>query len=240
MNRQDIKRDEVRETLEIWFDWIYDHLKTIVWAALVLLAAVVVGVLIWTNQQNKIARANDALADAVRVYEAPVIAPDVVEEPTPDDPTNPSFGSLEARQSKARELFEVVRSEYGSSEAADIAGVYLARLALADGDRATARQLWEGFLTTRRGHALSTAVRLNLWSLERAEGNTEQVAEQIRSRIDSADAQIPQDVLLWELGVTLEEAGQAEEARQAFQRLVDDYPTSPWAQSSRQRLDSPS
>ena len=234
LTRQEMKRDEVREWMVGVYEWLYDHLRLIIQIAVGVLILGVAGVLVWSWMQNRDNRARQALADAMEIYQAPVVE---AAEAQPDDEDAPSFASEEARRTRARELFDVVHDSWSSSESARIASVYLGRIAQEEGDLERARELWSSYVEARETSALTGMVYLNLWSLDRQQGRQEQVEQEIRAQLDATSARLPEDTLLYELGVTLEDQGKTEEAREIFERLVEDHPTSPYTTDSRQRLD---
>ena len=79
-------------------------------------------------------------------------------------------------------------------------------------------------------------MRLNLISLDRDAGKDSEVAERLRTEVDALSGGLPPDTALFELGRSLERQGEEDEARATFQRLVDDYPTSPHVTAARERL----
>jgi tetratricopeptide (TPR) repeat protein len=196
---------------------------------------VVLGLLVWaftSFQGRRAAQANEELAQAMKVYRAPIDAA----APKPDDPTSPSFKDEATRQARAKALFEKVRADYGSSDAADIAGVYLADIAVREGQPGKARELWQGYLDDHKNTLLAGEVRTNLFDLDRKQGKGEQVAQTLRGMLDQADAPLPQDVVLQELGTTLEQLKRPQEAVQYYRKIVDEYPQSPYRSAAMQRL----
>jgi tetratricopeptide (TPR) repeat protein len=231
LTRKDLKRDEVREGMFTAVEWLGAHGRNILIGAGVALALVVVAVLVSSVVRNRGERAQEQLAEALRVYTAPVNSAGA----DPDHETNPSFASEEDRRARARELFVAAHERYGSTTPGRIAGVYLGEIAAREGDLVRARQLWEGFLTKEDRNAMAATVRLNLLSLDRQENGMAAAEEALRQALEDGSP-VPTDVLLYELGVTLEAAGKTEDARETFQRLVDEHPTSALASEARGRL----
>ena len=234
LSRKEMKRDEVRELMEIAYEWITDHGRKILAGVAILVAIVVLAgiVLFFLGRRND--RAQEALAEAVKIHAAEINA----EGPDPENELSPSFQNEAARRARAKELFTEVRSKYGSTAAGKIASVYLGEIAAAQGDRETAREMWQSYIDKAGDSALQVTVRLNLISLDRDVGNASEVAERLRAGVDDGTGDLPPDVALYELGVTLEQQGEDTKARDAFQQLVDEYPNSPYVSEARQRLDS--
>ncbi len=176
--------------------------------------------------------ANQALAAAVKVHGAPI-------DPAgakPNDAAEPSFASEAARQARARRLLEQVRDDYRWTDAADVAALYLADLDATGGKVAAARQLWSDFVKKHGDHVLAVQARIDLLELDRSQGKGQQVTQQLRQMLDQSDASLPQDVTLYQLAITLEQLNRDQEAIQTYQRLVDEFPQSPYHQTAQQKL----
>ena len=148
-----------------------------------------------------------------------------------------SFATEEERRVAAGAALEAVQGSYGSTASGRLASVYLGQIAAAEGDTARARELWAGFLdSSGSDHALAVGVQLNLYSLDRAEGRGEELVAELRGAVATEISAIPKDALLFELAATLEQIGDEQGAREAFQRIVDEYPDSGYAIRARRQL----
>ena len=262
LTREEIQRDEVREAVVSASTWFADHVRQIL-IGVAAVIAVVIGVVLFLNYQDRReAEASFQLSEALKVYRAPIDAPetDAIDDlfgtpsdsaPGEDDagaPQTPvaedngedeglSFASEAERQAEARVALEAVQESYGSTASGRLASVYLGQIAAAEGDTATARELWTEYLETNGGdHALAVTLQLNLYSLDRAEGRGEQLAAELRGAVATETSALPKDALLFELAATLEQLGDEEGARETFQRIVDEYPDSGYAIRARQQL----
>ncbi|MEM6457392.1 MAG: tetratricopeptide repeat protein, partial [Acidobacteriota bacterium] len=166
------------------------------------------------------------LAEAIETYAAPLA----------DDPAaegaDRTFADDAARRAAATEAVAAVEG----GMAGDIARLYEADIALADGDTARAREAWEGFLREHDDHILAATVELNLIALDRAEGQGEDVVARLERALNNPARTLPEDAVLYELGVTLEALGRDDEAMPHFQRLVDDFPSSPYITEASRRV----
>src|SRR6186713_84319 len=133
ITRKDIRRDEFVETLEKGVEYTQSHVKSILIAvgALVGLGLVAWGIVAWRGSSRD--KANDALADAMRVWAAPIDAA----APKPSDPATPSFATEDARRARAKELFEALAKEHAGSVAGDVGNLYLAAIAIDQGQAET-------------------------------------------------------------------------------------------------------
>jgi len=232
LTRREMKRDEFLETASRFLTYLNEHTRGLLLGALAL-AAVVLGVVaVYAFMQGRSTRANALFAEALAVYEAEIVDSGADPQGSPA----PTFSSEEARDLRAQELFAQVEARYGGTRVGRIAGVYLGKLALEGGDSARAREYWQSFVDAGDDHMLASEVRLNLLALDRAEGKAEEVATRLREIVAGGGQELPEDVALDQLAITLEESGRDDEAREVYQRIVDDFPASPYAARARERL----
>lgn len=232
LTRKEIKRDEFAETVGRGVEYAEGHYRGIAMAigGLILLALLVFGISSYLKSRN--VKANEALSDAMKVYEAPIDEAAA----KPNDPKSPSFASEQAKRTRARELFAKIRSDYGSSDAADVAAVYLGQIAAQEGKLDEARELWADFVDEHEEHILGGEVRLNLMALDRQQGKGEQLVTQLRGMLEQSEPPLPQDVLYHELGVTLTQLGRPKEAVEAYQKILDEFPQSPYRAEAQEQI----
>lgn len=262
LTRDEMRRDEVREAVVTASSWFADHVRDILLGVAATIAVVIGVVLFLGYQGRQEAAASFELSEALKVYRAPIEAPatDAIDDlfGTPPDSApgeqpaaeaeepavtsdgedaELSFATEAERRVAAGAALEAVREGYGSTAAGQLASVYLGQIAAAEGDTATARELWTGFLdSSGSDHALAIGVQLNLYSLDRAEGRGEQLVAELRGAVATETSAIPRDALLFELAATLEQIGDEQGAREAFQRIVDEFPDSGYALRARRQL----
>lgn len=198
-------------------------------AALLVLVAIGSAVYLWLQHREQ--QAALALDEALLVYQAPIVEA----SPQPEDPDQPTFPDETARRERAKELFTEVRDRFGGSDPADVAGLYLARIAAAEGDTERARELWSDFVDEHPSHVLAGNARLNLLTMDREAGRHEDTIAELQAMLGDDEAPLPGDVILWELARTYEAAGQDEAAADAYQRLAEEYPASGFAGEAQAR-----
>jgi tetratricopeptide (TPR) repeat protein len=230
--KHDIRDDAFHHSVGASYDYVASHwgLLAGIIGGVVAVALLVAGGRAYLASRER--AASEALGEALRVVEAPVVESGA----KPDDPRQPSFADEKSRDAKSAELLAAVHDSYGRSGAGAVAAVHLGRLRLEAGDRDGARELWEEFLADHEEHMLASAVRLSLLDLDRGAGKAEQVANELSAALDDEDKPLPEDVLLYELAVTQEQLGKVEAAREAYQRLGQEYPDSPFAARATAKL----
>jgi TolA-binding protein len=230
--RKDMKRDDLATAVGRGVDYAETHSRQVLITAGIVLAAVLVGLLVFFYANHRSDAANEALAAAVKVFQAPIQATGA----KPDDAKEPSFATETARQTKARKMLEDVRSSYHFTDAADVASLYLAEIESSAGKLGEARQLWSDFVKKHGDHVLAAQARIDLMELDRNQGKGQEVARQLREMLDQSDAPLPQDVILAQLATTLELLHRDQEAVQTYQRLIDEFPQSPYHSAAQQKI----
>ena len=222
--KHEIRDDAFRHAVGESYDYVRGHRRNLLLlvAAVLLLGAGFVVWRTWHGRQES--AASEKVGAAIKVYEAPIVATAA----TPDDAESPSFADEKSRQARAKQLFAAVASDYSGTGGAAIAQVYLGRIRMLEGDEAAARAVWEEFLDDHPDHMLAAAVRRTLLDLDREDGKGEQVVQRLRADLEKDDKPLPEDLMLFELGTTLEQLGRRQEAHDAYQRVVEEYPDSAW------------
>lgn len=228
--KHDIREDEFRSFIARAFDYFTENpmvVVQIVGGVLLLVLAVTVG---FSFMESREVSANEKLAEALKVFEAPILD----EGATPDDEDEPSFASEDERVAKAKPLLEEVQGAFGAGTAGDVAGLYLAQIEAANGNTEAARATWERFLKDHGDHILALSVRLNMLRHDRANGQAAAVAETLEKELASSSKTLPEDVILFELAETRELLGEKDAALEIYQRIIDEYPQSPFVERARQ------
>lgn len=227
--KEDIRHGDLQTAVSTTYEKILSSQKLIVGAVVAVVALGIVSALVYFYLTRRGETAANELAAAVEIYDAPLAGDDTGDAAAGE--SGPRFASDEERRTKAREALQEVEG----GTAGDVAGLYLADLALREGDKATARKYWQAFLDDHADDMLAVAVRLNLVRLDREEGKGEEVVERLEAELVEPEPDLPQDVLLFELAKTLDTLGRGDEAKDYYQRILDDHPRSPYASEARQK-----
>lgn len=230
--KHDIRDDALRHAVGESYDYVRGHGRNLALAigGIVLVVAAFAGWRAWSGRRES--NASDQLGHAIAAYDAPVVAADA----NPGDLDTPSFPDEKSKQARAKELFEKITKDYPRTGGAAVAEVYLGRIHFQQGDNAGARKVWQEFLDAHPDHMLASAVRRTLLDLDRKEGKGEQVVQRLRADLEKEEKPLPEDVILFELGTTLEQLGRKQEAHDAYQRVVDEYPDSAWVSKATQKV----
>ena len=141
-------------------------------------------------------------------------------------------GDVAAAEQKLQEVID----RYGRTEQADTARILMARLMIDRGDRDGARALLVEVSDRRGGDAIGRVATLDLVHLQIATGQATEVVPQLEAMVLGEDVRLPRDVALYELGELFVATQDPGRARSYYQRLVDEFPESPYRAQASQRL----
>ena len=136
----------------------------------------------------------------------------------------------------AREALQGFIDDHGRDDQADMARVYLARLKMDEADFEGARNLLVEVTDRHRSDAVGRVAMLDLVHLRVAAGQGAEVAAELEAMATGQDKRLPRDVALWELGELFVQEKDPDRARIYYQRLVDEFPESPYRGRAGQRL----
>jgi predicted negative regulator of RcsB-dependent stress response len=222
ITRKQLKKDdEFVSAAEMIFRWIAANARPL---AVGIAAVCVVALLWWAVTGWLTARTDDAsllLHHATTTYEGDA-APGSV---------SPA-GDIEAAEAE----FQQVIDNYGRSEQADMARLYLARIALSRGEADEARTILVDLAERHGDDVVGRLANLDLINLRIASGQSTEVAADLEAMVAGRSAGLPRDAALYRLGELLTDEGEFEKARTYLEMLVEEFPESPYITGARQRL----
>lgn len=200
--------------------------------AIVAVLAVGLGYYWWTSRVQ--GRAHTLLAEAMLVEDARVGPPPAPGSPAP---AGLSFETERAKNQAALTKLKVVADEYPSSDAGIFARYRQAATYMSLGEPASAASTYQQVID-RAGEGLyGQMAKLGLAEAQAQTGQYEQAILTFKTLADKKDGEVPIDGVLLRLGRTYVEAGKKTEAEQTFNRLVDEFPDSPFSSDARRELD---
>ncbi|HEX8172812.1 MAG TPA: tetratricopeptide repeat protein [Thermoanaerobaculia bacterium] len=196
--------------------------------AAVLIAAIVYGIYFYRTTRERTAQ--EALAAAIDTVDAPIDQPG-----QPPKATGPHFKTADERTAAAERLFRDVQAKYSGTDASDVAGIYIARIAVTKGDTATARKNLEQFVGEHKDHLLVGAARYSLYLLRIDGGEAPQVTTELNAELAKAEPSLPGDSLLSLLAHAYEVQGNTAKSRETYRRIATEFPDSPYAVEAQRR-----
>jgi len=224
LTRQQMKRDEVMESLGSVIGYVRERPKLVVIAAGVLVVAGLSVLGLYRYRAHQTAAANEALAQALDIIHAQV---------GPDAKGTPSFANETERDQKAGTALSGVIEKYGSTGAAQSARLLLAAQVASEGDMNRAIELWKQVQAAGTG-SIAAEAELNLVNELRNAGKADEVVTMLRQQMENGTGPLPPDAVIGELAETLQSQGKDAEAEQLQRKLTESYPDSPYAPSNQQ------
>ena len=198
----------------------------------IVVSVAVIGYFVWRS--NVEGRASALLADAVVVSEARVGPP-----PAPGAPaTGLSFPTEREKHQAARAKFKAVADQYPSRAAGVFARYREASLHLTLGNTAEAAAAYQQVIDRAGNRIYGRMARLGLAEAQARGGQYDQAIETFKGLAEDKDGPLPVDGILMQLGRTYLDAGKATEAQQTFNRVVEEFPDSPFSGDARRELES--
>lgn len=228
--RKSIKHDRFVDEVQSFAAFAQRNVRQVLAAvggALILVAIITAVVVMQRRSEQK---AQLVLSDAISEYESPL------KSESGEDAPGPRHESAEARMAAAQALFETVEREYGRTDAADVARLYLAQIHASRGDHAGAIPLLETFVGDHPDHILASGARVSLYHLRIAQGATPEVIVELEGELAATEKKLPADVLLAILAQAYELSGQSERAQETYQRLISEFPDSPYSLDAQRKL----
>lgn len=229
-HRHDLKHDRFVDEIGVLSDKARANQRLLytLGGALVAIALLVYGFFFYRSNREE--NAQQALAIAIETFEAPV---GDQQQPAAG---GPSFKTEAERAAAAEKAFSEVTSKYSGSDAADVAGLYLARIAVTKNDVPTARKHLEEFIRSQKDNILADSARFSLYQLRIENGEAAQVATEITAELAKSEPMLPPDSLLVLLAQAYEVQGDAAKSAEAYKRLTTEHPESPYALEAQRRV----
>ena len=200
--------------------------------AVILVAVAAIGYYAWRSRVE--GRAGSMLADAVILSEARVGPP-----PAPGTPaTGPSFPTEREKYEATVAKFKAVADEYPSSDAGVFARYREGSTQMALGNTKEAAAAYQQVIDRAGSGLYGQMARLGLAEVQAREGQYDIAISTYKGLADNKDGPLPVDGILMQLGRTYLEAGKATEAQQTFNRVVEEFPESPFSGDARKQLES--
>jgi TolA-binding protein len=196
--------------------------------AVLAMALIAWGIVIWRGRQAATAQAK--LAEAITVMDAPTGS-----APQPGVEA-PQFKTEQEKYAKAEPMFAAIVDDYSGSDAADVADLYLAHIATGKGDVNGARTRFEKFVREHPDHILAGGAQMSLYELRLQGGSAKDVVTELEQALSKDDTILPKDAILAVLARAYEVTGAPAKARDIYQRIVNEFPESPYTMDAQRKL----
>ena len=228
-HRHDLKHDKFVDEIGALSARARDNQRLLLMIAggILAVAAIVWGIYFFRSSRERKGQA--ALASAIETVSAPVQA-----TPAPNT-TGLTFKTEAERNDAAEKKFREVHTTYPGTDAADVAGLFLARMAAGKGDSAAARKMLEDFIKGNPDTVLGGAARYSLYQVRIESGEAAQVAVEVNAELNKAQPVLPGDALLMVLAHAYEVQGNSAKSREAYRRITTEFPDSAYVVEATRR-----
>jgi tetratricopeptide (TPR) repeat protein len=224
ISRQEMKRNDLAETVNSAVRYVTGHRKGVLEAAAVLVGVgiLVGGFFLYRTLQER--SAGRSLSRALSILDEPLAGE--------QNGAPGKFATATERRAAAMEPLRAAAA-HPSTPSGRAARVILAAEA---GEKPTdALSVFEK--AARQGaSATAAAAEIDAARVLAAEGKTAEAIDRLKRAIESPVSAAPKDALLFALAGVYEQTGASADARATYQRLIADYPNSPYRADARQKV----
>jgi TolA-binding protein len=206
---------------------------TLIVAAILIVGAVAAGYFVWRDRVET--KAHAMLAEAL-VIQAARVGP-------PAAPGTAGAGSLtylteRERAQAALTKFKAAADAYPSSDAGVYARYQLAATYMELGTPGSAASEYQQVIDRAGSKIYGQMAHLGLAEARAHEGKYDEAINAFKELAQRKDGPLPVDGILMQLGRVYLEAGKRSDAQQTFNRLVQEYPESPFTGDARKELEN--
>lgn len=224
--RKQLKKDEVRETLQQGADALLSH-QTFTIYVLVVAVIVAVGVFGWkTYTERQTVKASAGFDSAMKVFQSPV--------GTPPTPGEASYASDSQKFSLAAQQFSDVASKYTRTHAGQLARYYAALSYEKLGKTADAKKSLED-LSGSDDQEVAALAQLELAGIDDRAGQDAEAVKLYEGLIAKPSVLVPKPVAMMALAEHYSPKDPAAAAR-LYSEIKADYPDTPIAEQADQAL----
>jgi tetratricopeptide (TPR) repeat protein len=205
---------------------------TMIAGVVIVVAALALGYFGW--RQRVEGKAHALLAQAMAVQDARVGPP-----PAPGTPSGGLYFPTERERSQAAlTKFKIAADAYPSTDAGIYARFQEGATSLALGAIPGAIAAYEQVIKQAGDGFYGQMGRLGLAEAQARAGQYDTAINTFKELAQRKDGPLPVDGILMQLGRTYLEAGKRADAQQTFNRLVEEYPESPFTGDARKEIES--
>lgn len=227
--RRDLKHDKFVDEVGVLSGMVRSNARNLAFAGVgaLVLVALVAGYFYYRSNREQSAQSK--LGEAIATIDSPL---KVEGQQIP----NAQFKTDAEKYAKAEQQFKGVNHDYAGTDAADVADLYLARLAATRGDVAAARPKLQGFIDAHPKDVLASSARYSLYQLRLDNGEAPKVAAELEQQLSGGEQLLPPDSILSLLAKAYRVQGNAQKTKETFRRIVTEYPDSPYAVDAQRQL----
>jgi len=231
--RHHLKKNDLGALTRQVTDTLEGHRSEATWIVGALLVVGVAAFGYWAWHQRVESRVHALLADALVVQEARIGPPAAA-----TGGTGLTFPTERERAQAVVTKFKAAVDAYPSTDAGLFARYQEASTQMVLGNAAEAAKAYQQVIDQGGDKLYGQMARLGLAEAHARSGQYEQAITAYKELVQRKDGQLPIDGILIQLGRVYRDAGRASEAQQTFDRVVAEFPDSPFNADSKRELDA--
>ena len=231
--RQRLKQNDLGELTRQVQEVFTARQRDLAWIVGVVLVVGAAALGYWAWHQREQQGAQKLLADAMVVAEARIGPPAAA-----TGGTGLTFPTERERAQAALTKFKAAADAYPTSDAGLFARYQEASTQVVLGNPAEAAKAYQVVIDRAGNRLIGQTARLGLAAAHARGGQFDQAITTYKELAQRKDGRLPIDGILMELGRVYRDAGRAGEAQQTFNRLIEEFPDSPFNADAKRELDA--
>jgi tetratricopeptide (TPR) repeat protein len=232
--RRHLKQNELQSFTRQVQDSLEQYRNEATWIVVALAVVGVAGFGFWAWNQRMESRVHALLADALVVQEARIGPPAAAT----GGGGGLTFPTERERAQAVIAKFKTAADAYPSTDAGLFARYQEASTQMSLGNTADAAKAYQQVIDQGGDKLYGQMGRLGLAEAHALSGQYEQAITAYKELAQRKDGQLPVDGILMQLGRVYRDAGRANDAQQTFNRVVEEFPDSPFNADAKRELDA--
>ena len=231
--RRHLKQNEFEAITLQTLDLLGEKRREITTVVLIVAVIGLVAAAYYAWHQHVQDRAHALLADAMIVQESRVGPPAATGQSV-----GLTFPTERERAQAAVAKFKAAADAYPTTDAGQFARFQEASLQMSLGNSADAIKAYQAVIDRAGDGLYGQTARLGLAEAYSRSGQYEQAITAYKELAQRKDSQLPVDGILIQLGRTYRDAGKVADAQQTFNRIVQEFPESPFSADAKKELEA--
>ena len=231
--RQRLKQNELGELTRQAQEVFTERKRDIAWIVGIVVAVSAIALGYWAWQQRTHDAAQKLLADAMVVQEARIGPPNAA-----TGATGLTFPTERERAQAALTKFKAAADAYPNTDEGLFARYQEASMEVILGNPAEAAKAYQFVIDHAGSRLIGQTARLGLAAAHARNGQFDQAITAYKELAQRKDGGLPIDGILMELGRVYRDAGRPSDAQQTFNRLIEEFPESPFNADAKRELDA--
>jgi TolA-binding protein len=231
--RRHLKENEIEKFARQFREAVENSRQQLSWALAIVVVVGVVGIAFFAWRDRVQTRAHALLADALAVQDARIGPP-----PAPGTKAAaPYFPTERERAEASLAKFKAAADAYPSTDAGIFARYQQAATYMLLDDTANAVKAYQDVVARAGTSLYGQMARLGVAEAQVRAGQYDDAINAFKELAQKKDGPLPLDGILMQLGRTYLDAGKRADAQQTFNRLVEEFPDSPFNSDAKRELD---